>query len=249
MNSWPSHPHDARAPRAPDAVAALSGKVAEEIGTALTAIDVAMHRLERRIPESLRADGEASEIAIVRGQTLRLARLARNLLELARPPLASPVRLELNHEVERTVRPMQAVLARRGVDLRFLPWPTAVEVRGDPHRLREALISLLGNAEQASRVSRADATMRPSWIEVQVCATPQGGGEIRIRDSGPGIAEGDEERVFTPFLSGWGGEGMGLSISRLCALGQGGTLCVERDRMGESAFVLRLESALEEAHR
>lgn len=47
--------------------------------------------------------------------------------------------MELNQEVERVLAPFRRRLEERGIELRMTPFPGAVEVCGDPHRLREAL--------------------------------------------------------------------------------------------------------------
>jgi signal transduction histidine kinase len=226
-----------------DPMGTVAGRVADEIGTALTAIEMAVDRLERQAADSGRTV-RSRELSAIRTQSERLARLARQLLELARPPSAAPTRLELSREVKRTLSLVRRELGRQGIELRFLPCRSEVEVQGDPIRLREALLALLVNAERAAR-SGSDGVER-GWIEVQVLPGHHGGGEIRIRDSGPGVAEGEEELIFVPFVSRWGGEGMGLTISRLSAAGQGGTLRVERDAEGNSEFVFRLQPFLEE---
>jgi signal transduction histidine kinase len=226
-----------------DPVGTLAGRVAAEIGTALTAIGMAVDRLERQAGE----ENGAAELAAIRMQSGRLSRLARQLLALARPPAAARERLELNQEVERTLGPFRRRLERRGIELRFRPCSEEVAVQGDPNRLREILLALLGNAERASR-SEPGAGDR-GWVEVRVIPGRFGGGEVRIRDSGPGVSEETEDLIFVPFVSGWGGEGMGLPISRLSAIGQGGTLGLERDVGGRCEFVFRLEPFGDEVPR
>jgi len=227
-----------------DPIGTVAGRVANEIGTALTAIEMAVDRLERKVADP-GCTVQSRELSAIRTQSGRLAHLARQLLELARPPSAAPTRLELGEEVERTLTLVGRELGRQGIDLRFIPWRSEVEVQGDPIRLREALLSLFMNAERAVH-SRPEGEER-GWIEVQVLPGAKGGGEVRIRDSGPGVAEGEEEWIFIPFVSRWGGEGMGLTISRLSAAGQGGTLRVERDAEGKSEFVFRLQPFFREA--
>lgn len=229
-----------------DPMGTVAGRVAEKIGTALTAIEMAVDRLERHAAGTP-FEAPAGELSAIRAQSVRLARLARQLLDLARPPSSAPIRLELSHEVEKTLNPVRRELERQGIELRFFPWPSNLEVQGDPTRLREALLALLVNAERASRSWPEGAETEGGWIEVRVVPGRHGGGEVRIRDSGPGVPEGDEELIFVPFVSRWGGEGMGLTVSRLSAAGQGGTLGVERDAEGIAEFVFRLNPFFEES--
>ena len=66
---------------------------------------------------------------------------------------------------------------------------------------------------------------------------------IWIQSSGPCLAEGDEERIFLPFVSEWGGGGKGLWLSRLTILKQGGELRAVRrvGKEGGTTFLLLLE--------
>lgn len=230
-----------------DPVGAIAGSAAHEIGTVLTAIQVAAERLERK---SLR-EGEPvpPELLVIRDQSERLGRLARNLLELARPlaPVDSDT-LNLLEHAQRVLEPVGRDLSREGVDLSlYLSPDIPLRVRGNPFRLSEVILALVGNARKAvmagASITEKD-TVSP-WIRVLVGRGKEGDGEIRVRDSGPGVRPGDEERIFFPFVSGWGGDGLGLSRSRISAMGLGGSLQVERLPDGGSEFVLSLEAIAE----
>jgi two-component system sensor histidine kinase KdpD len=71
----------------------------------------------------------------------------------------------------------------------------------------------------------------------------------RIMDRGPGVPEGDRERIFERFVRGAGagraaGTGLGLYVSRECARRMGGDLVLERSRPGDgSTFLLSLPPA------
>jgi signal transduction histidine kinase len=73
---------------------------------------------------------------------------------------------------------------------------------------------------------------------------------VRVVDRGPGLAEGEEERVFGRFARGQGGErahgfGLGLPIGRGLARRMGGELAAERDTGPGAAFVLTLPACAE----
>jgi two-component system, LuxR family, sensor kinase FixL len=240
VNPARPHPGGSR-----DPLGIVAGTAAQEIGSALTAIQVAAERLER---SSIGAGAPGSpELRVIREQSRRLARLARNLLELARPPESHSVPVDLVREVRRLLPPLGRVLAREGVELRVeglveggaTPGP---RVQADPARIQEILLALVANARKA--VASAPA---PRWIRVSVHATPDGRAEVRVADSGPGVPKEAEERIFLPFVSGWGGEGMGLSRSRLSLAGQGGGLRLSQDDQGRTEFILMLEPFFEEA--
>jgi two-component system, OmpR family, sensor kinase len=71
--------------------------------------------------------------------------------------------------------------------------------------------------------------------------------ELSVQDSGPGIAPGDAERVFQPFVrldTGGAGEtegtGLGLAIARSIVVAHGGTLMLESTPGAGSRFTIRL---------
>ncbi len=100
-------------------------------------------------------------------------------------------------------------------------------VLGDPARLRQILVNLLGNA-----VKHTDA----GGICVEVGTRPPALLYFAVRDSGIGISAPDQERLFRPFSQVQGsparregGTGLGLAISRrLCEL-MGGTIWLESE--------------------
>jgi len=113
---------------------------------------------------------------------------------------------------------------------------------GDPHRLRQVLINLIGNAAKFTRNGR---------ITVGATATPapDGGVEVKISvtDTGPGIAPEDRERIFEDFVTldssydrAHSGTGLGLAISRRIVRGMGGEIGVADGPVGGSRFWVRL---------
>jgi signal transduction histidine kinase/CheY-like chemotaxis protein/purine-cytosine permease-like protein len=107
-------------------------------------------------------------------------------------------------------------------------------VRADPHRLRQILINVLGNALKFT-VS--------GHIELRV--------EFRhdlavfeIRDTGPGIPQEDIKRIFEPFVRGRatqaGGSGVGLTIAYMLTTLMGGEMTVTSTPGQGSCFRMRL---------
>jgi signal transduction histidine kinase len=66
--------------------------------------------------------------------------------------------------------------------------------------------------------------------------------ELRVADSGPGVAEADRARIFEPFFTTkepGKGTGLGLSLSRTLVEAYGGTLVLAPSQAG-ALFVVRL---------
>jgi GAF domain-containing protein len=119
--------------------------------------------------------------------------------------------------------------------------PTA---HGDARRLSQVLLNLVGNA-----VKFTDA----GEVEINASAEP-GQFVLTVRDTGPGIAEADQERIFGEFQQietartrKPGGTGLGLAISKRMVEMQGGMISVESVLGRGSTFRVALPVDVEAA--
>jgi len=108
-------------------------------------------------------------------------------------------------------------------------------ILGAPARLDRAINNLIDNAVKFSAPGQS--------IEVSLS-----GGELRVRDHGPGFAPEDLPHVFDRFYRGATargrpGSGLGLAIVRQVALGHGGTVTAEAAPGGGALMRLRLKLA------
>ncbi|WP_323771510.1 ATP-binding protein [Antarctobacter sp.] len=122
------------------------------------------------------------------------------------------------------------------------PNPELHHVHGDPDRLRQILLNLVSNAIKFTRNGRIA-------IEAD-CSNGLEAVELRVTDTGIGIAEADLDRIFEDFVtidSTYGrstsGTGLGLGISRRLATALDGELDVESEPGDGSVFWLRLPLA------
>ena len=179
------------------------------------------------------------------GAADRLVSSGRHLLELVNDVLdiskleagklevhPEPVDLAtLLREVSTTVE-LQA--RDKGLELRVVA-PRSFPLTTDPARVRQIVLNLLSNAVKFTDAGEVR-------VELESAA---GRVEVRVADTGPGIAPEDQQRVFDEFeqtasAASRGGTGLGLAISKRLAALLGGTLSLA-SRPGQGAtFTLRL---------
>ncbi|MBQ9659840.1 MAG: hypothetical protein IJV37_01055 [Bacteroidales bacterium] len=111
-----------------------------------------------------------------------------------------------------------------------------VEVTGPKPQLTRVFVNLLGNAVQAigeAPDGRIVVSLRKS--------TEDGFWDIVVEDNGPGVAEENIERLFTPnFTTKNGGSGLGLAISRSILERCGASIAYSRSfTLGGACFTVR----------
>lgn len=219
------------------ALGQMSAALAHEINQPLAAI--------RTFVASTRILAERGETAMVRDNlgmiedlAERMAVLSGHLKDFARK---GPARIEAV-SVARTLDRALTLLAPRlrHDDIavqRDIP-PDAL-VRGDSVRLEQVFINLLRNAADAME----SCDERRLTLTAERTAE---GWEIRIRDSGTGIAEAHQFQLFDPFFTTkevGQGLGLGLSLSYGIVRDFGGTLRADNNPDGGACFVVLLPEA------
>lgn len=123
------------------------------------------------------------------------------------------------------------------------------QVVGDPARLRQILLNLLGNAIKFT--DRGGVAMTVLVAERQPGRIRL---DFRVADSGIGIAANAVEGLFQPFTQvdasisrRYGGAGLGLAICKRLVDGMGGAITVDSQPGAGSTFTLSLDFAPAEA--
>ena len=185
-------------------------------------------------------------VRIIRDQSVRLQAMTEDLLSLAeRERPGANLKLEpfdLRAMAQGVVALFRDEAGRRGLGL-ALECDAPVPVNADRTRLEQALSNLVDNALKytehgrvllrAGQVAAAGSAAATAWLEVD--------------DTGPGIPEGEQERIFERFYRvdkarsrERGGTGLGLAIVRHIVELHGGGVSVASEVGRGSTFRIEI---------
>jgi CheY-like chemotaxis protein/nitrogen-specific signal transduction histidine kinase len=126
----------------------------------------------------------------------------------------------------------KAVRFEMAVDGEAVPYVVA-----DEGKVKQVLINLLGNAVKFTR---------RGYIQLHVTMDQRNGDQLwlsaQIEDTGPGISDEEQSKLFQPFsqtrhgLTSQDGTGLGLAISRKCARLMGGDITITSKPASGSVF-------------
>ncbi|QDT31399.1 transporter substrate-binding protein [Thalassoglobus polymorphus] len=112
--------------------------------------------------------------------------------------------------------------------------------RGDPTRIRQVVMNLVSNAIKFTEDGRIVVIVRPGVEAEQTI-------ELEVRDTGIGISEAAQQRLFKPFMQAdsgttrqYGGTGLGLVICKRLVELMGGSLTLESELGKGTSFYVKI---------
>lgn len=216
----------------PAALSAALRGLAHEVRNPLAGLKGAAQLLARRAqdPESRRY------IEVIDAECARLLALVERLLDPALPATVEPVNV---HALLERVRMLAEAEAGWAIRIERDYDPSLPDLHGDPARLTQALLNLVRNALQADATevrlrTRAEHTVAIGEVVHRLAI------RIEVADSGRGVPDELNERIFLPLVSGRAeGSGLGLPLAQQIAREHGGSLGF-RSRPGHTVFALLL---------
>jgi signal transduction histidine kinase len=147
--------------------------------------------------------------------------------------------IDLNETVRQVIGFVAAMAHKRDIALMCSTTLADLNVKGDAVQLQQVFLNLMINAMDA--ISEAEAKERKISVTTSVSGASA---EVRIGDTGPGIAAGDLKNVFDPFFTTKPqGMGMGLAIVRTIVEAHHGQISAANQPSGGALFTIRLPIA------
>jgi signal transduction histidine kinase len=220
--------------------------MSHELRTPLNAIlgytELILDEIYGEVPEPLR-----DVLERVQQSGRHLLDLINDVLDISKME-AGQLTLSLNDysmaEVVYTVSTaVESLTTEKGLALKVDLAPDLPQGKGDERRLAQVLLNLVGNAIKFTNVGE---------VQIQVMAM-DGAFTVAVTDTGPGIAETDQQTIFEEFQQAdssstrlKGGTGLGLAIVKRIVEMHGGRVWVESSLGKGSTFWFTLPVRVEQ---
>ena len=212
----------------------ISAEVAHEIRNPMTVINMLIHSMERDMdPE----DTKRRDVEIIRQKVAQVNQMVTQLLDVtrSRDPILEEV--DVNELLEELLLLMRHRFSLKNIRVTNRFADSLPALRGDRLRLEQAFLNLLFNATEAMP-DGGQMTVTTQWSD----AGSSGGTSrlvVSIRDSGVGITQEQQKRLFEPFFTLRPmGVGLGLSIVQRAVEDHHGSIRVKSKPGKGSLFIL-----------
>jgi len=213
-------------------VGALSASIAHDMANIVTPLKP----LLKLVVRNQEVESEAYES--LNRQMDRLIALLERIMSFSRTSVLDLQPVQVNDILPKTMALIRSEIHHRGVEVLMDPDESLPLVMADASQLDRVFLNIMLNALQA---------MEESDERVMTVKTERDGEEVAVSftDTGPGISEANQERLFEPlFTTKQTGTGLGLhSCKRIIEEEHGGTIEVDSLEGIGATFTVRLPVA------
>lgn len=231
-----------------EAIGRLAGGIAHDFNNLLTVI---LGDTETLLRKTKPEDPSHEKLKLIFDAAEQASKLTTQLLAFSRSKSISQMNFNLNTLIHKIVRLLSRTMGEKIKFDLFLN-PDVACVKADPNQIEQAILNLAINAKDAMPeggkiiISTDNAEFKESDCKLNPGLIPGKYSVIKVSDTGTGIPEEIQDRIFEPFFSTKEkGSGLGLSIVYGVVKQSGGHITVE-SRPGEGTTFSILLPASEE---
>jgi PAS domain S-box-containing protein len=192
-----------------------------------------------RLAEGPQDEKTKRGLGVILSESERAARIVRNLLTFARKRQTTRAMVELNQVVRETLALRAYEQRVSNIEVTESFQPDIPLLFADGHQIKQVLLNLLINAEQAMTGSRGSGNL----VIRTRHDTERGSAVLEITDDGPGISEETQLRIFDPFFTTkevGKGTGLGLTVAYAIIEEHGGRIWVQSQPGAGASFFVEL---------
>jgi two-component system sensor histidine kinase HydH len=202
------------------AIGRMAGGVAHEVRNPLSSIKGLALLLKNKFPAGSK-EQDTAELLIQ--ETERMNRTITEMLSFTRPTALHLAPVDLSVLLQRSLELIKAEVIEACIDTRLEVQEGLLPVLGDVDRLQQVMMNVLLNAMQAMEKGGSLTVTLTNKEDLNDV-------ELRIHDSGEGIAPDLLSQAFYPyFTTKQGGTGIGLAISQKIVVDHGGSIDLESE--------------------
>jgi signal transduction histidine kinase len=211
----------------------VSAGIAHEINNPIGIIQACAEYIE---PDLDQQPDLREEVRTIREEAARCKRIVQDLLDYASPEQSANIAdLDPRGMCDNI---LSKVRHKDGLPISLeRNYPAEVSyVRGDMHKLTQAIYNVVNNAVQAAEGRpRLTVTIEEEWVGHQLMS------RILVTDAGPGIPLDELPHIFKPFYSKKkGGTGLGLPIARRILRAHHGDITCRLNPKAGCTFIIQL---------
>ena len=212
------------------AIGQMAAVMGHELRNPLTGVKMAAYYLNEKLKKA--GSPLTKSVQDIEKEAERASVIISNILEFSRPPklLLNPTDIKVI--LEEAISSAREKKWLKGIKVIEDFQSSGLMVALDAFRFRQALDNIILNAYQAMPAG-GELRVRAKTIKDEL--------EIRISDSGGGIAKENIKRVFEPFFTDkHKGVGLGLAVVNEIIIGHNGSIRVESEAGKGSTVIIRL---------
>lgn len=214
------------------AIGQMASGVGHELRNPLAAIKNAIYFVRGKLKKNLPGGDESIErmLTIAESEIAATVKISNDLLEFSRSIRINPTKVDLTELINHV---LGVISIPPNVKLdKSLP-DQVPPVFVDQERMRQVFINLINNGIEAMPKGGA--------LQIEMCYNNGGLVDVYVRDTGSGIKEDDQEKIFEPLFSTKSkGTGLGLSIVRTIVDAHRGQIMLKSEVGKGTEFLVRV---------
>jgi PAS domain S-box-containing protein len=225
----------------------LATSIAHEINSPLQGITALLSAIRLKYKHDKELLGQ---LELINNAFISIRNTVRNLIDLNRPGNERKQPININQVVENTVALTRSHLKKNMVNIKLNLAAQTSTINASPQQIGQVIMNLVNNAVEsiASAPDFQEKLNQSTQFGGEICIDTYNRKEdiiITVKDNGPGISEGDLEKIFDPFFTRKKtmGVGIGLSICHGIIEDHKGVMYANNIPQGGAVFTIRLPLA------